>query len=199
MEKEKKSLEEIADIFNNSDIQTTPYIEIPELTDHLTNYDKFSESFDIIFDFYSFQKLSTEFNEQDIFNAILNSPALDIDIKIKNIEKICRIFNKPQDEELAIFIIQMYRSSLNMISIMSTNLIYSQKLNGKWLIIPKEAEENGKEYHFYSPKIEFYDLRLSMNLRIKTLLENGETIESLSNLNIVFAVYMLLQLRSMGV
>ena len=177
------------------------YIEIKDLTKLIEDYIKYSEEFDIIFDLYSFQELSLLFAEIDIFDEVIGSfDTVKIDNKLvkKNRTKICKVFNQKETKELASFILIMYRNSLDLIRVMSINLRYTKKV-GNDFVLEEEPEQEAKGYHFFSPKIALYDNRIEINMIIKTLLENGETEQSLKNINMVFARYCFLQLRSLGI
>jgi len=181
--------------------EQTKYIEIKDMAKLFKDYVEYSETHNIIFDIYSFQELSLLFADIDIFDELIgdfNTSKIDKQLTKKNRTKICKVFNKKDTKELTSFILIMYRNSLDLIRVMAINLRYTKKV-GNDFVLEEEPTQEPKGYHFFTPIIALYDLRIEINIIIKTLLENGETEKSLSNINMVFARYMFLQLRGLGI
>ncbi len=185
------------------------YIQISELTKFIQEYVEYSEKYKITLDLYTFQELSLLFAEIDIFDELIGEfDYLKINSKLTKDKciKMCEIFKEvntkklPKKDilELSEFIITLYRRSLDLFRVMALNLRYTKKDQGDYVLEP-EPKQEVKGYHFFSPTIALYDLRIEINIVIKTLLNNGETEQSLSKINMIFARYCFLQMRSLGI
>ena len=194
-------LNELKEILDKVETNKNDVIDSTILSEDLRKYDKYSESYNIIFDIFSFQKLSIVFSDIDIFDSLISNNSYNEKIIIKNGFKICNVFNKKFNKKLTEFIINMWVNSLNLISMIQGNIRYVKYINESPSLVPdgelKEMEQDIK-LHFYSSTIQLFDLRVRINMIIKTLLKNGESIDTLKQINIVFATYMFARLKELG-
>ncbi len=189
-----KILEKMSSVEN----KTNSYIDPDILAEIYIKFIDFTEKHPkLIINLYTFLELALVFNEIEIFDKMIKvSDSETVKLTRKQQLKVQKVVNYNIND-----ILSYWMEAHIILNLFLGNTLWTKNFHGNPHILGElelKKNEPKEKITFFFPKIYLYDLEITINYIIKTLLGNGDTKEAIQKRNIINSVYKHCRIKDIG-